>query len=331
MPRTVSRIALGSRGLDLTLITIAAPHPAAGAERRRVGEQGPVVAITANVHGDECTGVGTVLRLLPILDATLLRGTVHLYPTLNPEGLERRSRKVPEDDQDLNRLFPGDASGSPSERLAHAVWTDLCAHTPDLVIDIHTDAPASLPYALLDRATGLRHASRGAVEGSARTIATASGLTVLHEYPEERYARYRLDRSLTGAVLNRLQVPAVTIEAGPRLYLDTAAVDTATTAVLGMLHALGMVESPAPPHPSRVEGGPWRRDSGPRAASTGVLVPRIAPGTLLERGDLVAEIRALSGALLEEIHADDMGFVVSLAERTHVVAGVPVCTFALRE
>ncbi|MDP2314446.1 MAG: succinylglutamate desuccinylase/aspartoacylase family protein [Pseudomonadota bacterium] len=326
MPRTVSRVALGTRGIDLTLITIAAP-----AERRRVGDKGPVVVVAANVHGDECTGVGAVLRLLPLLEATLLRGAVHLYPTLNPEGLERRSRKVPEDDQDLNRLFPGDAAGSPSERLAHAVWMDVCAHNPDLVIDLHTDAPASIPYALLDRATNLRHGHRGAVEGSARTIAASSGLTVLHEYPEDRYSRYRLDRSLTGAVLNRLQVPAVTIEAGPRLYLDTAAVDTTAQAVLGMLHALGMVEAEALPHPTRMHGGPWRRDSGPRASSTGVLVPRVAPGRLLAKGDLVAEVRALSGALLEEIHAEAEGFVVSLAERTHVVAGVPVCTYALRE
>jgi hypothetical protein len=326
MPRTVSRIALGSRGLDLTLITIAAPT-----EGRRVGGKGPVVVVTANVHGDECTGVGAVLRLLPLLDGALVRGTVHLYPTLNPEGLERRSRKVPEDDQDLNRLFPGEADGSPSERLAHAVWTDLCARNPDLVIDLHTDAPASLPYALLDRATGLRQAVRGPVETAARNIAEASGLTVLHEYPEDRYARYRLDRSLTGAVLNRLQVPAVTVEAGPRLFLDDAAVTTAANAVLGMLHALEMVSDPMPAHPSRVDGGPWRRDSGPRASVTGVLVPRAAPGKMLHRGERVAEVRSLAGGLLEEIHAEAPGFVVSLAERTHVVAGVPVCTFALRE
>jgi len=325
MPRTVSRIALGTRGADLTVITIAAP-----AERRPPGK-GPVVVVTANIHGDECNGVGVVLELLPILEAGLLQGAVHLYPTLNPEGLERRSRKVPEDDQDLNRLFPGDAAGSPAERLAHAVWADISARHPDLVIDLHTDAPASIPYALLDRATGLRHAVRGPLEASARRIAEATGLTVLHEYPEDRYARYRLDRSLTGAVLNRLQVPAVTIEAGPRLYLDPASVTSSATAVLGMLHALGMVADPAPPHPTRVEGGPWRRDSGPRASSTGLLVPKAVPGVLLKRGDPVAHIRSLAGALLEEIPAEHESFVVSLAERTHVVAGVPVCTVALRE
>lgn len=326
MPRTVSRVSLGSRGLDLTVVTVAAP-----AEGRGPGAKGPVVAITANVHGDECIGVGAVLRLIPLLEARLARGTVHLYPTLNPEGLERRSRKVPEDDQDLNRLFPGEADGSPTERLAHSVWTDLCARHPDLLVDLHSDAPSALPYALLDRATGLRPAVRASVENAARAVADASGLTVLHEYPEDRYARYRLDRSLTGAVLNRLQIPAITVEAGPRLYLDNGAVETMVAAVLGMLAAQDMVAEAPPPHASRVEGGPWRRDSGPRASASGVLLPRAVPGRVLARGDVVAEVRALTGALLEELTAESPGFVVSHAERTHVVAGVPVCTYALRE
>jgi predicted deacylase len=326
MPRTVARVPNGMRGADLTVLTVTAP-----AEGRRGATRGPCAVVTANVHGDECIGVGAVLRLAPMLESRLSRGSVHLYPTLNPEGLERRSRKVPEDDQDLNRLFPGDGNGSPSERLAHAVWTDLCARQPDVVVDLHTDAPASLPYALLDRATGLRPGPRGQVEGAARRIADASGLTVLHEYPEDRYARYRLDRSLTGAVLNRLQVPAVTVEAGPRLYLDPDAVQTVCDAVLGMLAALDMVAEKATPHATRVDGGPWRRDSGPRASVSGVLLPRERPGVLLDRGDVVAEVRSLAGELLEELVAETPGFVVSHAERTHVVAGVPVCTWALRE
>ncbi len=325
MNRVVSRVSLGTRGAELTLVTVVAPP-----ERRPAPGRGPTVIVTANTHGDECTGVGAVLRLIPVLEDRLQRGAVHLYPTLNPEGLERRSRKVPEDDQDLNRLFPGDPTGSPSERLAHAVWTDVSARAPDLVIDLHTDSPASIPYVLLDRATALASAHRAPLEASARRIADATGLTVLEEYPEDRYARYRLDRSLTGAVLNRLQVPAVTVEAGPRLYLDPSSMDTVAGAVLGMLGSLGMIDVVNGRHPTYVPGS-WRRDAGPRASSAGILVPVATPGRLLRRGDKVAEIRSLSGALLEEIRAEHEGFVVSLAERTHVVAGVPVCTFALVE
>jgi len=325
MPRTTSRVALPLRNTELTVVTLSAP-----AERRRSGP-GPVVVVTANIHGDEVTGVGVVLRLATLLEPALVRGAVHLYPTLNPEGLERRSRKMPEDDQDLNRLFPGDADGSPAERLVHALWTDLGTRQPDLVIDLHTDAPDSIPYAILDRAVALRGGVRAQLEGRAARLAQASGLTVLREYPDDRYARYRLDRSLTGAVLNRMQVPAVTVESGPRLYLAREAVDAATNAVLGMLTAMGMVELPPSAHPSRVDGERWRRDSGPRASGSGILVPRVRPGAMLARGDVLAEIRTLSGNLVEELTAEARGFVVSHVERAHVVAGVPVCTYALED
>ena len=313
MPRTVSRVALGSRGTELTVLTLTAPP-----ERRRPGTRQPVVVVTANVHGDECTGVGAVLRLAPLLESSLMRGVVHLYPTANPDGLERRARKVPEEDQDLNRLFPGDAEGSPAERLAHALWTDIGTRQPDLVIDLHADAPDAIPYTLLDRAVSLRSSVRATLEAATRTLGIATGLTVLHEYPDERYSRYRLDRSLTGAVLNRMSIPAVTIEAGPRLYLRDDAVGTAVDAVLGLLAALEMVPAMPPPHASRVEGGPWRRDSGPRASTTGILLARARPGAVLRRGDVVAEVRSLSGGLLEELVAEAPGFVVSHAERAPI-------------
>jgi predicted deacylase len=290
-----------------------------------------VVVVTANVHGDECTGIGAVLRLIQRLEVELSAGVVHLYPTVNPDGLERGTRRLADEDQDLNRVFPGDAAGSPAERLACALWTDLCARRPDLVVDLHADAPDSMPYALVDRAVALRGQARASLEASALAFATGSGLTVLHEYPDERYARYRLDRSLTGAVLNRMSIPAVTLEAGPRMYLREDAVAAQVDAVLAMLRMLGMIGGRSEPSAGRVAGGPWRRDSGPRASTSGILVPRVRPGAMLRRDDVVAEVRSLSGTLLEETTADAPGFVVSHAERAHVVAGVPVCTFALLE
>jgi predicted deacylase len=102
-------------------------------------------------------------------------------------------------------------------------------------------------------------------------------------------------------------------------------------AVLGTLTHLGMMEAPATPHPLRRADGPWRRDNGPRASTTGLLLPRVPAGALLEAGEVVAEVRSLSGALLEEVVADTRGFVLAPAERSHVVAGVCVCTWATAE
>ncbi len=325
MSRSVSRVPTPGRGADLVVVSVSAPPERSPASR------GPVVVVTANLHGDECTGTGAILRLIPILEAQLLSGTVHLYPSLNPDGLERRVRRFPEDDQDLNRLFPGDANGAPGERLAHAAWTDLTARRPDLVVDLHADSPDALPYALLDRAVSLRGDARTKVEADSARLAVATGLTVVREYPDDRYLRFRLDRSLSGAVLNRLSVPTVTIEAGPRLVLDADAVDVTVRAVLGMLSALGMVAPASPPAVTPIPGGPWRRESGPRAAANGVLVPRVGVGVLLPKGAVVAEVRALAGLLLQEVVAESPGFVLAPAERAYVVAGVPICTWAMAD
>jgi len=310
---------IGGPPRELPVLTVAAKAP------------GPTVAITANVHGDEVTGLGVVHTLREQLPALLTAGRVHLYPTLNPDGLAGRTRRVPADDQDLNRLFPGDARGTPAERLAHLIWEDLAGRSPDAVIDLHADAPQAIPYALVDRATSLRRKARADLEARCQALAVATGLTVLREFPDDAYTRFRLDRSLAGAVTNRLQVPAVTIEAGPRLIVDAGSVAVATAAVLGVLTALGLLDQPAPIHPSCHAGPTLRRHSGPRAQTAGCLFPCASPGTALRRGQIVAEVRDLSGGVLETLRTAEDGVLIALPERAWVVPGVAVGTLAVRE
>ncbi len=317
--------------------TISVPSPIGGPPREvpvltvSSATPGPTVCVTANVHGDEVTGLGVVHALSTRLPQLLLCGRVHLYPTLNPEGLAGRSRRVPADDQDLNRLFPGDPRGTPAERLAHLAWQDLTQRKPDVVIDLHADAPQAIPYALVDRATSLRRQARVDLEQYCHRLAVATGLTVLSEFPDDAYTRFRLDRSLAGAVTNRLQVPAVTIEAGPRLILDAGAVDASTQAVLGILTALQLVDEPAPIHATRHAEQCLRRQSGPRAQTAGCLFPLAQPGAALRRGQVVAEVRDLSGGVLETLRTAEDGVLIALPERSWVVPGVAVGTLAVRE
>jgi len=296
----------------------------------QAAKPGPSVVVTANVHGDEATGVGVIHRLKGHLDGMLLRGQVHLYPSLNPDGLVQRTRAVPADGQDLNRVWPGDARGRASERLADALWQDIRSRKPDVLIDLHADSPASIPYAIVDRVIAR---SRGAVKMAARvrTLAAATGLTVLHEYPRELYIKYGLDRSLSGAVTNTMGIPAVTIEAGPRFYLDPEAVEVSTRGVLGVLTESGLIASPADVHPTRLPEGPWRRQSGPRISAAGIFHPHVRPGEAFSKGDTLAEVRSLDGCCLERLQARDEGYVISLPERTWAVPGVSAGTYAIRD
>ena len=290
---------------------------------------GPCAAVTANIHGDETTGVGVIHNLIRVLPDLLLRGSVCLYPTLNPAGLASNRRVLPGDGQDLNRMFPGKPRGPASERHAHAIWSDLKSRAPDALVDLHTDVAGALPYSIVDRV--LRVRDRRRLTGRCAKMAEASGLTVLREYPRDRYLRYHLDRSLPGAMINLNGVPAVTLEVGPRRRLDSDAVAIGTGAVLGVLTEIGVVNMPARIIKDRKLGGPWRREGGPRTNHSGILVPQVRPGDDLVRGTAIAEVRTIEGDVLEVLRSRASGFVVALPERTHVVPGVACATVAVRD
>ncbi len=289
----------------------------------RAPEPGPVVIVTANVHGDEVTGVVAVHRLDDRLTATLLRGSVVLYPSLNPQGLQQQQRVQPGDGVDLNRVFPGDLEGQGATRLAGALWADLSSRRPDALVDLHADSAVSIPYVNVDRATHLHGTGRERMDGAVRAMAEASGLTVLHEYPDDQYVRFHLDRSLAGAMVNHANVPAVTLEVGPRRAVDPDAVDRAVDAVLRIIGHLGLVRD-VPPPPSVDPGGPWRRTAAPRLQSTGVFEPALGPGARFAAGDILGTVRALDGTVREVVRAEVAGLVVSWSESAwHDARGVP--------
>ncbi len=292
---------------------------------------GPTVVITANIHGDEVTGLGAVHALSHSLTSNIQCGRIHLYPSLNPDGLAARTRKVPPDDQDLNRLFPGRAQGSPVERMAHIIWEEIASRQPDVVIDLHADSPNSIPYAITDRAVAVSGSVRQQLEQKCESLAQASGLTVLREYPDEQYTHYGLQHSLAGAITNNLRIPAITIECGPRLYIEPQAVEVVEKAVLGILTAQGLLQCEAQPHSTQIQGGPWKRGAGPRASVAGIVHHLVAPGAKVSRDQAIAEVRSLGGEPLERLCIQEPGFVISLTERAWVGPGVATCTLATAE
>ncbi len=280
---------------------------------------GPVVAITANVHGDEATGLAAVLQLQSHLELHLLAGQVVLYPSLNPPGLRLQQRPVPADGVDLNRTFPGDSGEEGAEGVAGRLWADLRTRRVDLLLDLHADSSVAVPYAIKDRPVRLGSSARRTMEARLDALALATGLLVLEEYPDDLYVRFRLDKSLAGAVVNDLQVPALTLEIGPRRAVDPRAVATTVGAVLRILHAEGMVA--AAPEGSRGSQPRLRRTSAPRVRRPGVFVPSLAPGARFARGDVLGVVRGLDGECRDEVRAASRGVVVSWSEGAWVDAG----------
>lgn len=293
---------------------------------------GPTVAITANVHGDELVGVATAHALDELMATTLQRGSLVLYPSLNPRGLQQMMRVHPDDGQDLNRVFPGDRQAGGAARCAALVWADLLARRPDVLIDLHSDSSVSIPYAIVDRATALRAEARAAMEQRLEDLAGVTGLLVLHEYPPDEYVRFRLDRSLAGAMVNHARTPALTLEVGARRTMDPTSVRTATHAVLRVLDRMSMLAAPPPEaEPGVAPVGAWRRAAAPRTQTPGLFTPALTPGARFAAGQVLGTVRAVDGTVREVIRAEARGLVVSWSESPWLEArGVPG-TLALEE
>ena len=96
----------------------------------------------AGVHGDEFEGIVALWRLMGSLDPASMAGTVITLPVCNPFAFRAQSRATPAhiDGGNLARVFPGDANGTPTARLAWALFamaTRLLGAS-DLMVDLHS-------------------------------------------------------------------------------------------------------------------------------------------------------------------------------------------------
>jgi len=96
---------------------------------------GPTLTITAAQHGRELNGVEACRRLIDQLADTPLRGTVQIFPVVNPPAIDQVRQVVPGETQNLNRIWPGDENGTNTERLAAAVAPYIVES--DWLIDLH--------------------------------------------------------------------------------------------------------------------------------------------------------------------------------------------------
>lgn len=102
---------------------------------------GPTVLVIGGVHGDEYEGQVAGLRLARELDPTHVSGRVIVLPCLSP-GASRAGTRLWPSGVNLNRSFPGSATGPANEQLADYV-TRVLLPLSDVVIDMHSGGSSS--------------------------------------------------------------------------------------------------------------------------------------------------------------------------------------------
>lgn len=98
---------------------------------------GPTVLLTGGNHGDEFEGPIALRRMAHDLEPSMVQGRVIIVPGLNHAALSVGTRLSPIDGGNLNRVFPGDATGTMTQRVADFVYRELVGRA-DVVLDIHS-------------------------------------------------------------------------------------------------------------------------------------------------------------------------------------------------
>jgi uncharacterized repeat protein (TIGR02543 family) len=108
-------------------------------------QPGPTILIMGGIHGDERAGFHTSTQML---DFNFKRGTVYVLPIANNRAATALKRYASPYQTDLNRAFPGDPEGTPTQRLAYTLINAIHDRNPQLVLDLHESQKAGTisPY-----------------------------------------------------------------------------------------------------------------------------------------------------------------------------------------
>ena len=251
---------------------------------------GPVLFVSAAIHGDELNGVEIIRRLLRLKVLSSIRGTLIAVPIVNVHGFLNQSRYLP-DRRDLNRSFPGSAKGSVAGRLANTFFTQIVSKA-DYGIDLHTGAinRSNLPQI------------RGNLDDE-KTLELAK----VFGAPVVINANIR-DNSLRACVADS-GVPVLIYEAGEALRFDEMSIRAGLRGVLNVMRSVGMLPAK---RPVRKQVNPLlaRSTSWVRAPASGIFNTDVQLGNSVTEGQRLAAINDPLGDSSEVMLAPFDGIVI---------------------
>ena len=288
-------VAAGSRAtIDLPVSVLSNHMPVTLAAHVVHGRRrGPVLFVSAGIHGDEVIGVEIVRRLLALGQLDRMAGTLIAVPIVNTLGFLAHSRYLP-DRRDLNRAFPGYADGSLAARLAQLMMSEIVTRA-DMGIDLHSAAVHrhNLPQIRVNpdapRAGDLAHAFGAPVileaalrPGSLRAAAHEAGVGML------------------------------LFEGGEGLRFDEMTARAGVSGIVRVMHQLGMLPARGVSRPRRAPVL-CRQSRWLRAPQGGLVRVFRAAGDVVAEGELLAVIAGPFGETEAELRAPAAGIIIGRA------------------
>src|SRR5687768_3133481 len=279
-------------------------------------QAGPTLALVAGTHGSEVAPIIALQRVRASLDPAQLRGTVILVHVANmPSYLKRTIYYSPIDAKNLNRVYPGRADGTVSERIAYAITNEVIDKS-DYLVDMNAgDGNESLrPYTYWNKLS-----LDARVDSIGREMARAWG----HDHIVVDTNRPR-DPKASVYTQNTAHVrgkPSITTETG---YLGTPAEDMVQRNEVGVFRLLRYLKML--PGPVELVERPiyLERTQVLTSPETGIWFPQVERGHTVGEGTVIGYVTDFFGRRSGEVRAPFAGAVLYVVGTPAMSKGEPV-------
>jgi predicted deacylase len=282
-------------------------------------EEGPALVVLAGVHGDEYEGIVAIPEVFRRLDPASMRGTLIAVPVCNVPAYLSATRSSPIDGLNMARVFPGDANGSLTQRIAYWLGEKIIRHAA-LIVDLHSagiayNLPMLVGYYRPDNELGRR----------TRELALQFGAGVVWAHPQIAPGR-------TMSFAAEHGIPGLYTEAPGGGRVRPEDFETFVSGVLNSLKALHMLDGqPLAQAPAHCLVGSGDLDHIILAGHGGLFFPRVQLLDAVRLGDVLGEVRDPLGRTLEEVRSPAEGVVITMRGLLRVNAGDGLFALAQRE
>jgi uncharacterized protein len=252
--------------------------------------EGPVILISAGMHGDELNGIEILRQLLRgKYFERLKKGSVLAMPIINILSFLNGSRDLP-DGRDLNRCFPGSASGSLGSRIAHDLINEIIPQI-DFGIDFHTGGAKINNYPQVR-----------CVFDDPKNIDLGKKFGA----PFIVHSPYR-DKTLRKEA-EKLGKPILVYEAGESMRFNKLAIREGINGCLRLMNDCGMLDEKVEPGETKI----LQETKWVRAVMSGLFRTTKKYGSAVEKGELIGSISDPYGEMEIKLTSPSDGYIIGI-------------------
>ena len=259
-------------------------------------KSGPHLTVIAGIHGAEYSSIAAAKRFVVEINVDEVIGRITVMPLVNILAFWARAPFViPVDNQNLNRAFPGNQTGSFTDIYAYHIFEKIIKGS-DYLLDLHAgDIPEALePFSILEESS---------VEENSLLLAKAYGI----KHIVRQRAAGLVVAGSTSAAASAVGIPAIIAESGENGILDKVAVNLHVEGIRNLARTVGVLTGE--PWAARehivYDGWNWLR-----AESPGWWEPAHKTGALVKSGELLGTMSDLWGDCFAEIKAPQSGTIL---------------------